>query len=471
MRGLYTAGALAASLFPRVHALFETTYHSSSLALQPFTILDRSPDYDPDNTTLFLVCPAGGDVAQPGPTIYKSTGELDQGRPPLAQEGSGIAVMLNSHYEIVMNVSAVNPPGTDLHEFNIVKPENKTTLVTAFNTIPLELTSVGGPAKGFYANSIIQEIDIATGRVLFNWTSVDYIALNESFNNISLTHEGSSSSNAWDAVHINSIDKETVLTIPALRTARATIPSPPATARRFIKSTRTAPSSGASAGNSPTSRRKPTTPRFTSSTTFGGNGDTQISVFDDGAATLLRAEVIDELPLAPIIDCAPNLSVRNFSLAVGSVEPYGDTVLVSYRSNPWVEAYDTDSENLLFSAIMGPNNASLWLGGIDNYRAFTTSTLQFTGLPTQPPNVSVTDGDVYVSWNGATHVAQYTLLTGSAVDAVSTKVLTVAKDGFETKMSAAGSSTFISVAALAANGTTLGTSAVYKTSDGTVASR
>lgn len=130
-----------------------------------------------------------------------------------------------------------------------------------------------------------------------------------------------------------------------------------------------------------------------------------------------------------------------------------------------------DNETLMFSAVVGPNNASLWLGAINNYRAFQTTTLEFTGHPTQPPNVSVTGEDVYVSWNGATHVAAYTLLTGSAVNAVSENVTTVTKSGFETKMSASGSSTFIAVAALAANGTTLGTSAVYKTSDGSVASR
>jgi hypothetical protein len=161
--------------------------------------------------------------------------------------------------------------------------------------------------------------------------------------------------------------------------------------------------------------------------------------------------------------------VSNFSLAEGSVEPYGNTILVGYGANPWVQAYDNDSESILFSAIIGPNDPALWTGALNNYRVFQTSTLQFTGHPTAPPNVSVTGEDVYVSWNGATHVASYDLLTGSSVDAVTTKIASVLKSGFETHLSAAGSSDFISVAALAANGTTLGTSAVYKASDGSVA--
>jgi hypothetical protein len=172
MRTIYNFAALVPFLTPGAHALYETTYHSTSLAIQPFTILQKSPSYDPDNTTLFLVCPVGTIVDQPGPTIYTSTGDLVWSNPSLGgcedfniqtfngqqyltmwlgsgsavvgvQQGSGNATMLNSNYEIVMNVSAVNPGGTDLHEFNIVKPANQTALVTAFNTIPVRFHCAG----------------------------------------------------------------------------------------------------------------------------------------------------------------------------------------------------------------------------------------------------------------------------------------------------------------------------------------
>ncbi|KAJ7728272.1 ASST-domain-containing protein [Mycena maculata] len=495
--------SLLALATPCVHALFETTYHSSSLQIQPFTILQKSPSYDPDNTTLFLACPAGLDVAQPGPTIYKSTGELVWADPgifncddfniqtfdgqqyltmwfgvgsPLAGTGDGTALMLNSKYEIVKNVSAVNPDGTDIHEFNIVRPENKTALVTAYNPIPLNLSSVGGPVNGWYLNAIIQEIDIASGDVLFNWTSVDHIALSESYNNLTLTGEGGSVTTAWDAVHINSIDKDS--------------------AGDYLISSRHCQTIYKIDKNGTIAWRLG---GKTSDFTAEGNNtefhwqhharwrsqDTIISVFDDAAAALsAEAIYIDEavatgkyltvdqsamtVSLAKVFSPSPS---NNVSYAEGSVEPYGDTVLVGYGTNPWVQAYDAVTEAILFSAIIGPNNASLWLGGISNYRVFQTSTLDFAGHPTQPPNVSVTGEDVYVSWNGATHVASYDLLTGSSPNDVHDKVSSVPKDGFETKMSAEGCKGFLAVAALAANGTTLGTSAVYNTRDGSVASR
>ncbi|KAK6984852.1 hypothetical protein R3P38DRAFT_3292196 [Favolaschia claudopus] len=146
----------------QVNALFEQTFHSFPLAVQPFTILERSPKYDPDNINLYLVCPTGGAVADPGAAIYKSNGELVWANSTFGacndlnlqtfdgedfltfwvgagsaaaggQMGFGTVIMMNSNYEVVMNVSAVNPEGTDLHEFNIVKPENRTALITAFH--------------------------------------------------------------------------------------------------------------------------------------------------------------------------------------------------------------------------------------------------------------------------------------------------------------------------------------------------
>jgi hypothetical protein len=167
MRSSLAVAALVALLAPRVLAEFETTYRSTSLAIQPFTILERSDSYDPDNTTLFLTCPAGFAVAQQSPTIYDSHGELIWADPTLGgcsnfnlqtyegqdyltmwigigdpatglQTGSGVGIMLDSKYENVQNVSAVSPGGTDAHEFNIA-PGNKTALVTAYNPIPVSV--------------------------------------------------------------------------------------------------------------------------------------------------------------------------------------------------------------------------------------------------------------------------------------------------------------------------------------------
>ncbi|KAJ7268114.1 ASST-domain-containing protein [Mycena haematopus] len=502
MRWLFPLAAVFRFTPVGVQALFEPTFHSSSVVVQPLTILERSPLYDPENTNLFLVCPNGVAVAEPGAAIYKSNGELvwadstfgncydfniqqyngqqfltlwvGAGSAAVGQQmGFGTVLMMNSSYQVVMNASAVNPEGTDLHEFNIVKPENKTALVTAFHTIPMDLSSIGGPVDGWYSNGVIQEIDIATGDVLFNWTTFDHISLLESYNNISLTGEGFSANNSFDAVHINSIDKDCE--------------------GNYIISARHSQAIYKIAANGTILWRLGG--KMSDFTAIGNDtefhfqhharwrlDETHLSLYDDGAAVIAPINIIDEpvatgkylkvdqesmtVSLTKRFFPSPN---RNYTLAEGSVEPYGDTVVVGYGSVPWLEVYSFETEKLLLSAVIGPNNASLWNGGVSNYRAFQTSTLEFTGHPTQPPNVSVTGGDIYVSWNGATHVASYTLLTGKSATDVSKQVTRVPKSGFETKISAKGSQKFIAVAAQAANGTTLGKSAVYKLSDGTIA--
>ncbi|KAJ7187139.1 ASST-domain-containing protein [Mycena filopes] len=493
--------ALAACLLSSVDALYETTYKSSPLVIQPFTILERSASYDPDNSTLFLVCPVGPDVAQPGPAIYSSTGELVWADPSLVncnnlnlqtfdgeqyltmwigvgeaatgqQQGSGVGILLNSAYELVQNVSVVSPGGTDLHEFQIPQPTAKTALLTAYNPIPLDLTSVGGSKNGWYLNSVFQEVDIASGRVLFNWASVDHIALDESFNNLTLTASGDSETNPWDPVHINSLDKDS--------------------AGNYLVSARNCGTLYKLAANGTIIWRLGG--KRSDFTALGDdaefhwqhhvrwrNNETQISVFDDGAAVLLATEVIDE-PIASgkylnVDQSAMTVSLdkrylpspsTGFSLAAGSVEPHGSTVVVSYGSNPWVTVHDADSQAVLLSAVLGPTNVSLPLGAISTYRVFATSTHAFVGRPRKPPSVAVEDGAVYVSWNGATQVARYELFTGNQTGSVGTKVRGVKKAGFETNMGAAGGGAYVAVEALAANGTVLGRSAVYRTSDGSV---
>ncbi|KAF7290630.1 HMA domain-containing protein [Mycena indigotica] len=120
-----------------VSALFERTYRSSPLAIQPLSMLFRAASYDPDNTTVFLVCPTGSAVAHPGPVIYDSAGELvwadlsigacfdldlqtyrgarvltfwvGNGNAGIGkQTGNGTGKIFDEQYEWVVNVSAEN---------------------------------------------------------------------------------------------------------------------------------------------------------------------------------------------------------------------------------------------------------------------------------------------------------------------------------------------------------------------------
>lgn len=63
---------------------------------------------------------------------------------------------------------------------------------------------------------------------------------------------------------------------------------------------------------------------------------------------------------------------------------------------------------------------------------------------------------MYVSWNGATEVAQWRLLAG-ADEASATEQITVAKESFETSLPLSTDSDYVAVEALDADGSLLAT--------------
>ena len=65
------------------------------------------------------------------------------------------------------------PSYIDIHE-NLLTSRG-TLLVTAYNSTPFDLSSVGGPRDGWVLNSLIYEIDLQTNRTLFRWSSIEHV--------------------------------------------------------------------------------------------------------------------------------------------------------------------------------------------------------------------------------------------------------------------------------------------------------
>ncbi|KAL8770360.1 MAG: hypothetical protein Q9194_005206 [Teloschistes cf. exilis] len=65
------------------------------------------------------------------------------------------------------------PSYVDIHESHITP--HGTIIVTAYNSTPYDLTAVGGPKDGWLLDSLIYEIDLATNKTLFRWSSVEHI--------------------------------------------------------------------------------------------------------------------------------------------------------------------------------------------------------------------------------------------------------------------------------------------------------
>ncbi|OTA61618.1 hypothetical protein K449DRAFT_351635 [Hypoxylon sp. EC38] len=123
--------------------------------------------------------------------------------------GHGHITIMDNHYETIRELRAGNHKLVDKHEFHIINEE--TGLIQIYQPVARDLTAWGAsPEQQWIVNAIIQELDIATGKVLFEWASLDHVSPDEAILPINPGQAGSgfNSSDAWDYFHINSVDKD-----------------------------------------------------------------------------------------------------------------------------------------------------------------------------------------------------------------------------------------------------------------------
>ncbi len=111
---------------------------------------------------------------------------------------SGTDYIYNDRYQQIATVNAGNGLSADGHEF-LITPWN-TALILSYTTATENLTSIGGPADQTVINGVVQEIDIATGKVLFQWNSADHVPFSQSEQPLP-----ASASTPWDWFHINAV--------------------------------------------------------------------------------------------------------------------------------------------------------------------------------------------------------------------------------------------------------------------------
>jgi len=115
---------------------------------------------------------------------------------------SGTDYIYNDKFQQIATVNAGNGLSADGHEF-LITPWN-TALILAYTTATANLTSIGGPSDQTVINGVVQEIDIATGKVLFQWNSEDHVPFSDSEEPLP-----ASPSTPWDWFHINSVHLDT----------------------------------------------------------------------------------------------------------------------------------------------------------------------------------------------------------------------------------------------------------------------
>ncbi|QHA02442.1 hypothetical protein GQF42_03270 [Streptomyces broussonetiae] len=120
----------------------------------------------------------------------------------LGSLASGVNYVYDNRYQKVAEVRAGNGYTADGHEFLITG--RGTALILAYKQETADLTGIGGSAHQAVIDGVVQEIDIRTGRVLFQWKAADHVPYAQSEQPLP-----SSPDKPWDWFHINAVKPDT----------------------------------------------------------------------------------------------------------------------------------------------------------------------------------------------------------------------------------------------------------------------
>ena len=364
-----------------------------------------------------------------------------KGRPVLTwYEGTvlgpygGSWVIFDPTYHEVARVQAGRGRHGDLHEL-LLTPQG-TALITIYREIATD-------AVPRLVTGIVQEVDVASGRVLFEWRSNEHVGVDESF-----MPQVTAAGNV-DYFHLNSIDVDADgnLLVSARNTSAVYKVDRKTGAvlwRLGGKKSDFAVDSAASFAFQHDVRSRP---------------DGTITIFDNNAAlptdrTLSRGLRIrldmDKKQASLVAEYHP--PTPRTTWAMGNVQQLADGGMFI--------GWGTDGSFTEIGPDGGIRVDGRFADGSVSYRAFRFD------LVARPKGVPATEvvrnGDgsytLYVSWNGATQVAQWQLLAGAKASAMK-PVGTVPRTGFETAIPLPVRSGTVAVAALDARGKRLRASA------------
>ncbi len=366
-----------------------------------------------------------------------------QGRVNVAGVGTeGEGLILDDHYRTLAVVRASEGYSADLHEFQITPAG--TALISVFAPVRADLSSVGGSRDGELLDSIVQEIDIRTGRLLWEWHAFGHVPLTASeagppppgspydffhINSIQQLPNGNlliSARNTWAVYEVNRYTGKVIWTL----------------------------------GGKDSSFKMGSGANFYWQHDAHLEGNT-LTLFDDGATP---AEEPQSRALKLHVDLA------RFKVTVARAYTHSPGVLSDYEGSTqtlpngnlfvdWGRASDVSEYR--------PSGEQIWnmsfTAPVHSYRAYR---YRWNAEPETRPAISVNTGSggkvtVYASWNGATNVARWQLVAGTIRQGLS-PVATTASTGFETAITGSTAQLYLAVHALDSAGRVLATSALVR---------
>jgi arylsulfotransferase ASST len=395
------------------------------------------------NLVWFHPLPAGQDATDLRTQIYHGKNDLTwwQGRTIQLGYGLGKDVIADSNYKAVAIVKAGNGLKADEHEFTLT-PQGS-AYVLAYSPVESDLSSAGGAAHGIAIEGVIQEIDIHTGLVMWEWHSSGNVALSESY-----SKPPAVAGNAYDYFHVNSLalDRQGNLLVSARNTWAL-----------YDIDSRTGHVMWRLGGKKSSFALAPGV-AFAYQHNAQWLPDGNISLFDDEGAPSVqppsRGEIVKLDVKHKTATLAAQLVRAPGPLSTGSQGDVqslpGGGWMVGWGGLPNLTEFNAQGQ-VLYDAQLPT--------GENSYRVYREP---WVAQPASSPAIAARtragSDTVYASWNGATTVVSWQLLTGSS-SAHLTAVSTTPRRGFETTIPAP-SAAFFQVRALSASGAVLGSSPV-----------
>jgi hypothetical protein len=344
--------------------------------------------------------------------------------------GAGELVIMDRQYREVARVETGNGREADFHEFRLT--DEGTALLIAYGPEPADLSAVGGPRQGFEYESYVQEVDVATGEVLMEWSAGDHVPASDTFSELTEQEDGTED-RPLDWFHANSV-----------------APGPDGTLLVSARNTHTIYAIDRSTGelrwrlggkHSDIAMGPGAAFEWQHDAQWlGGNRislfDNHASLTESGASRALILDVDPEARTATVVTEISHPDEMSAGTQGNTQVLPGGRLFVGWGSEGRVSEFSAAGD-VVFDATFAP---------ADSYRGYL---FEWEAQPTEPPDVVVTrvddqgggedaDGgaerralDVAVSWNGATEVATWRVLAGDDADQLE-PVAEAGKDGFET---------------------------------------
>ncbi len=361
--------------------------------------------------------------------------------------GRGEGVLLDRSYREIATVQAGDGHTVDLHEIRLTP--RGTALVTIYSRARRDLTALGGREDAQVTQGIVQEIDVASGEVLFEWKSLDHVDPEESVMPLPEDPEGS-----FDYFHINSIDEaeDGDLLVSARNTSTVyAIDRDTGDVRWRL---------GGKKSDFPLDEQADI--GWQHDARWVGPG--QVQIFDNAAEVeedeRQTASSVKTFAVDPAAGTARLLQrfeqpERLWAQSQGNAQRLdGGGAFVGWGSLGRFSRFDGTGRLLLSGHI--PE-------GYDSYRAYLQRwDAQAPGRPRVAATAEGGGLSVYVSWNGATEVAEWQVLAGDGPDSLEPMGEPAPWDGLETTIELPSPAPYVAVRALDADGAPLATSAAVR---------